>query len=93
MLRHPFPGLSLRVRLARGAIRACCREIICCACSDQAPLIRFVEDNWDLGRIGDGSLDELAGSLDDSFDFQNPHPTPLILDADRGEPVTLSSAR
>jgi hypothetical protein len=26
--RHPFPGLSLRVRLARGAIRARCREII-----------------------------------------------------------------
>ncbi len=26
--RHPFPGLSLRVRLARGAIRACYREII-----------------------------------------------------------------
>jgi phospholipase C len=61
--------------------------------SDQTSLIRFVEDNWNLGRIGDGSLDELAGSLDDSFDFQNPHPTPLILDADRGEPVTLSSAR
>jgi phospholipase C len=60
--------------------------------SDQTSLIRFVEDNWNLGRIGDGSLDELAGSLDDSFDFQNLHPTPLILDADSGEPVTSSSA-
>jgi len=28
MLRHPFLGLSLRVRLARDAIRARCREII-----------------------------------------------------------------
>src|ERR1017187_6242183 len=27
MLRHPFPGLSLRARLARGVIRARCREI------------------------------------------------------------------
>jgi len=25
--RHPFPGLSLRAPLARGVIRACCREI------------------------------------------------------------------
>lgn len=38
--------------------------------TDQASILRFIEDNWNLGRIGGGSFDELAGTLDGMFDFQ-----------------------
>jgi phospholipase C len=37
--------------------------------TDQSSILRFVEDNWSLGRIGNGSTDEKAGTLDGLFDF------------------------
>lgn len=58
--------------------------------ADQTSLIRFVEDNWNLGRIGNGSLDDLAGSLNDSFDFQHPQRAALILNPETGEPIASS---
>jgi phospholipase C len=55
---------------------------------DQSSVVRFVEENWNLGHIGDGSFDFEAGSLNDMFDFSpgynNP---PLFLNPDSGEPV------
>ncbi|GAC1659819.1 MAG: alkaline phosphatase family protein [Acidobacteriaceae bacterium] len=39
--------------------------------TDQSSILRFIEDNWNLGRIGDGSFDSIAGPLDGMFDFQN----------------------
>ncbi|OJV95280.1 MAG: phospholipase [Chloroflexi bacterium 54-19] len=39
--------------------------------TDQSSILRFIEDNWKLGRIGDGSYDVLAGSLVNMFDFSN----------------------
>jgi phospholipase C len=54
---------------------------------DQTSILRFIEDNWSLGRIGDQSFDVMAGPILDSFDFANPHPKPLILDPASGEPV------
>jgi phospholipase C len=38
--------------------------------TDQASVLRFIEDNWDTGRIGGGAFDELAGSLSNMFDFK-----------------------
>ncbi len=32
-------------------------------------ILRFVEENWGLGRIGDGSFDAKAGTLAHMFDF------------------------
>jgi phospholipase C len=32
--------------------------------TDQSSILRFIEDNWNLGRIGNQSFDALAGSLD-----------------------------
>jgi phospholipase C len=52
--------------------------------TDQASVIRFIEDNWRLGRIGDGSFDELAGPITNMFDFSYPHAHKLILDRDSG---------
>ena len=37
--------------------------------TDQSSIIRFIEDNWNLGRIGDNSYDEKAGSLLNVFNF------------------------
>jgi phospholipase C len=66
------------------------------AITDETSVLRFIEDNWNLGRIGDQSLDALAGSLTPMFDFQQNDqdgnsqggPTPiLILNPTTGVPV------
>jgi phospholipase C len=36
---------------------------------DQTSIIRFIEDNWGLGRIGNQSFDVKAGSIINMFDF------------------------
>jgi phospholipase C len=36
---------------------------------DQSSILRFIEDNWDLGRIGGDSSDAKAGLLNGMFDF------------------------
>ncbi len=54
---------------------------------DQTSILRFIEDNWSLGLIGDQSFDAMAGSVLDSFDFTTSHAKPLILDPGSGEPV------
>jgi phospholipase C len=40
----------------------------------QTSIARFIEDNWSLGRIGGGSFDATAGSLDNMFNFTGPTP-------------------
>jgi phospholipase C len=53
---------------------------------DQSSVIRFIEDNWDLGRIGGDSNDAKAGSLFGFFRFDDPHSAPMIiLDPSTGE--------
>jgi phospholipase C len=39
----------------------------------QTSIIRFVEDNWNLGRIGGGSFDAIANPLTGMFNFSNPN--------------------
>lgn len=59
--------------------------------TDQSSVLRFIEDNWLHGqRIGQGSFDVRAGSLDGLFDFGHPRPQRLFLDPDSGEPVFLA---
>ena len=57
--------------------------------TDQSSILRFVEDNWSVGRIA-GSTDALAGSLDGLFNFSHPHASPpnggtFILDPVTGQ--------
>ena len=53
--------------------------------TDQTSILRFVEDNWLGGqRIGDGSFDTLAGSLDAMFDWRHPTMQRLLLDPTSG---------
>jgi phospholipase C len=54
--------------------------------TDQSSVLRFIEDNWNLGRIGDHSFDEKAGTLNSMFDFtEQGHTAPFILDPTTGE--------
>ena len=58
--------------------------------TDQSSILRFIEDNWDLGRVGGESADAKAGSLFGLFDFDEEHHAPrLILDPATG--VVLSN--
>jgi phospholipase C len=53
--------------------------------TDQSSILQFVEDNWNLGRIGGGSFDEKAGSLLGMFDFDDKRKAPkLFLDPSTG---------
>jgi len=56
--------------------------------TDQTSILRFIEDNWSLGRIGNNSYDELAGSLRNMFDFKHRRNDRLFLDPSTGEPVS-----
>jgi phospholipase C len=52
---------------------------------DQSSILRFIEDNWDLGRVGGESADAKAGTLFGLFDFDEEHHAPrLILDPATG---------
>jgi phospholipase C len=59
--------------------------------TDQSSILRFIEDNWNLGRIGNGSTDAIAGTLDGMFDFddnrkgEDKHSGKLILNPDTGQ--------
>jgi phospholipase C len=56
---------------------------------DMTSILRFIEDNWGLGQIGDQSFDSEAGSILNAFGFSRPGPSePLILDPQSGEIVS-----
>jgi phospholipase C len=59
--------------------------------TDQSSIVRFIEDNWNLGRIGDSSFDQYSGTLLNLLEFgdrhHNQHARRLILDPQTGEPV------
>jgi phospholipase C len=56
--------------------------------TDQSSITRFIEDNWNLGRIGNGSADAIAGPLNGLFDFDNKGQNGrLLLDPMTGLPL------
>ena len=53
--------------------------------TDQSSILRFIEDNWGIGRVGDQSLDIKSGSIGNMFDFTvNPRMAKLLLSRDSG---------
>lgn len=62
--------------------------------TDQASVIRFIEDNWGLDRLGGFSNDATAGSLFGMFDFDDKdngkNPRKLFLDQTYGTVVSES---
>jgi phospholipase C len=58
--------------------------------ADQTSILRFIEDNWQLGQIGNQSFDAFSGSILNLFDFNSPDigfsNRTLILDPNSGQP-------
>src|SRR5262249_31904020 len=55
--------------------------------TDQTSILRFIEDNWSLGRIGGSSFDAAAGSLLNLFEFGDGGAArKLLLDPTTGQP-------
>ena len=65
--------------------------------SDQSSILRFIEDNWGTGQIGDDSFDAKAGTLLNLFDFSKKgdelQDRSLILDPSTGMPVKEGQSR
>lgn len=59
--------------------------------TDQSSILRFIEDNWGTGRIGNASFDVKAGSLANLFAFSGNgdkgKARTLFLDPNTGQPV------
>ena len=57
----------------------------------QASILLFIEDNWNLGRLGNQSFDARDASLTGLFDFDTSHgerhTSPLMLDPATGQEV------
>ena len=49
--------------------------------TEQASILAFVEDNWSTGRLGDGSFDARAGTLQNMFDFTKSQGEKVLLRA------------
>ncbi|MCP2334725.1 phospholipase C [Actinomadura rupiterrae] len=52
--------------------------------SEQTSVLKFIEDNWGLGRIGDHSFDTRSNGLGGLFDFRHPRAGKLFLDPKTG---------
>ncbi|MGW3958271.1 phospholipase C [Amycolatopsis sp. NPDC005003] len=55
--------------------------------TDQTSVLKFIEDNWFTGRIGDSSFDTRANSLNGMFDFWWPKARKVTLDPKTGAVV------
>ena len=60
--------------------------------TDQSSVLRFIEDNWSLGRIGDHSFDQIAGPLRNMFDFGERRDLTLLLDPSTGQKASSGHA-
>ena len=58
--------------------------------TDQSSVLRFIEDNWSLGRLPAGSTDAIAGSLMGLFNFNATAPA-VYLDPTHGNVTTAPS--
>jgi phospholipase C len=57
--------------------------------TDQSSVLLFIEQNWNLGKIGGGSFDAIANPINAMFDFSqgtSQNTTPLLLNPNTGLP-------
>ena len=60
--------------------------------TDQTSILLFIEDNWNLGRIGDNSFNEKSGSILNMFNFTKGHYVEkLFLNSNNGTIVNKNS--
>ncbi|MDL9978110.1 phospholipase C [Microbacterium sp. ASV49] len=50
--------------------------------TSQPSILKFIEDNWKIGRVGDSSFDATAGSLNPMFEFGQASAPRVLLNAD-----------
>jgi len=55
--------------------------------TDQSSILRFIEDNWKLGRLGGQSFDAKAGTLLNMFDFDQRPSGRVLLDPSTGRVI------
>jgi phospholipase C len=58
--------------------------------TDQSSVVRFIEENWELPQIGNGSFDAFAGTLFNMFNFNKTNADIVILDPSTGQVVSVS---
>ncbi len=58
--------------------------------TDQASILRFIEDNWHTGQIGDSSADATAGSMDAMFNFHHERNDKVLLNEQTGAVATIT---
>ncbi|MFP3580586.1 alkaline phosphatase family protein [Arthrobacter sp. SIMBA_036] len=60
--------------------------------TDQASILRFIEDNWHTGQIGDGSADATAGSVNAMFNFDKERKDKVLLNEQSGAVVSSTNS-
>jgi len=58
--------------------------------SDQSSILRFIEDNWHTGQIGDASADATAGSLNAMFNFHHQRKDTVLLNEQTGTVASVT---
>ena len=58
--------------------------------TDQASILRFIEDNWHTGTIGDSSADATAGSMNAMFNFHHERNDKVLLNEQTGAVASIS---
>ncbi len=61
--------------------------------TDQASILRFIEENWHTGQIGDASADAAAGSLNAMFNFHKQRTDRVLLDEQTGAVTSLTKRK
>jgi phospholipase C len=55
--------------------------------TDQSSVVKFIEENWELPQIGNGSFDQVAGSIQHMFNFNDKRTDKVILNPSTGQVV------
>jgi phospholipase C len=55
--------------------------------TDQSSVVRFIEENWELPQIGNGSFDQVAGTIENMFDFNNQRTDKVVINPSTGQVV------
>lgn len=58
--------------------------------TDQASILRFIEDNWHTGTIGDASADATAGSMNAMFNFHHARNDQVLLNEQTGAVASIT---
>jgi phospholipase C len=56
--------------------------------TDQSSVVKFIEENWDLPQIGNGSFDQIAGPIDNMFNWNKQNSDKVILDPSTGQVIS-----